>query len=85
MTQEEEKPGFLAGLDLRMFAPLAIMLAIAPGYPEPHLIEKVRMLFQGSLHRPIDIFDLFMHSSGLVILVAALTVRFIMSRNVATE
>ncbi len=44
-------------------------LAIAPIFPEPHLIEKVRMLSEGNLSRPIDIFDLLLHSLPLALLV----------------
>ena len=49
--------------------PLAILLALAPFSPEPHLWEKLNMLFAGTLVRPIDIFDLFLHGTPLVILV----------------
>ncbi len=51
---------------------VALWLAIAPITPEPHLIEKVRMLTQGELKRPIDIFDLFMHAAPLVLLLIRL-------------
>ena len=33
----------------------------APFLPEPHLVEKARMLAAGLLARPIDIFDVFWH------------------------
>ncbi|HAJ91461.1 MAG TPA: RND transporter [Gammaproteobacteria bacterium] len=49
-------------------APLAILLALAPFSPEPHLWEKLKMLFAGTLVRPIDIFDLFLHGTPLLIL-----------------
>jgi hypothetical protein len=49
-------------------APLAIFLALAPFSPEPHLWEKLKMLFAGTLVRPIDIFDLFLHGAPLLIL-----------------
>lgn len=39
----------------------AIFLGLAPFVPEPHLLEKIRMLFQGTLSRPVDIFDLLFH------------------------
>lgn len=39
----------------------AIFLGLAPFVPEPHLFEKIRMLFQGTLSRPVDIFDLLFH------------------------
>ena len=48
--------------------PLAILLALAPFSPEPHLWEKLNMLFAGTLVRPIDIFDLFLHGAPLLIL-----------------
>jgi hypothetical protein len=46
---------------------LAAGLAIAPITPEPHLIEKLRMLAQASLVRPLDIFDLALHATPLLI------------------
>ena len=49
--------------------PLAIFLSLAPFSPEPHLWEKLKMLFAGTLVRPVDIFDLFLHGTPLVILV----------------
>jgi hypothetical protein len=29
--------------------------------PEPHLVEKMRMLAAGTLTEPLDIFDMFWH------------------------
>lgn len=51
---------------------LAVWLGIAPITPEPHLVEKLRMLTQGTLVKPIDIFDLFLHAVPLVLLVIRL-------------
>ncbi len=39
----------------------AIFMLGAPFLPEPHLVEKARMLAEGRLSRPIDIFDVFWH------------------------
>ncbi|MCB1144595.1 MAG: RND transporter [Leptospiraceae bacterium] len=39
----------------------AVFLGLAPFYPEPHLKEKIRMLRNGTLKRPLDIFDLIYH------------------------
>jgi len=47
---------------------VAIYLAGAPFLPEPHLVEKWRLLLEGSLSRPIDIFDFFLHTTPLVVL-----------------
>lgn len=49
------------------FAVIAILMALAPFSPEPHLIEKLRMLSAGELTRPLDIFDLFLHATPLVL------------------
>ena len=47
---------------------VAVLLAVAPFGQEPHLIEKLRMLTSGELRRPIDIFDLFLHGTPLMLL-----------------
>ena len=47
---------------------VAVFFALAPFKPEPHLFEKLRMLSEGTLTRPVDIFDLFMHSLPLMLL-----------------
>ncbi len=46
----------------------ALLLGLAPFFPEPHLWEKLKMLVNGALSRPIDIFDLFLHGSLPVLL-----------------
>lgn len=53
---------------LGLLVVVAAWLAIAPVLPEPHLTEKWRMLLQGSLTRPLDIFDLLLHTLPLVLL-----------------
>lgn len=44
----------------------AVLLGLAPFYPEPHLLEKARMLMHGEALRPIDMFDIFWHSWPLL-------------------
>ena len=56
-----------------MLVPLAIILALAPFTPEPHLWEKLKMLFSGTLSQPIDIFDLFLHGTPLLMLLLKLS------------
>ena len=55
-------------ISLVPLAVAAIFMALAPFSPEPHLMEKSRMLLNGELVKPIDIFDLFMHSFLIVLL-----------------
>ena len=49
---------------------IGVLLGLAPMQPEPHLVEKLRMLSQGVLSKPIDIFDLLMHASAPLLLIA---------------
>lgn len=58
----------LDGLGYRILIPLAIILGLAPFRPEPHLFEKLRMLIGGTLREPIDIFDLVLHASPILLL-----------------
>jgi hypothetical protein len=65
----------LAWLDrfpLALLIALALWLAVAPIVPEPHLVEKLRMLSEGTLTQPIDIFDLLLHTVPLALLVVRL-------------
>lgn len=54
----------------------AIFIALAPFKPEPHLLQKLRMLFAGVLTRPIDIFDLFFHASPALLLLVKIILEF---------
>lgn len=49
-------------LDYKILIPLVLILGFAPFYPQPHIVEKVRMLLAGTLKKPIDVFDLFWHA-----------------------
>jgi len=46
----------------------AVLLGLAPFIPEPHLVEKIKMLLGGELKRPLDIFDLLLHSAPLFLI-----------------
>lgn len=59
---------WLDRLPMRWLAIVAAWLAVAPINPEPHLTEKLRMLGQGTLVRPLDMFDLVMHATPLLLL-----------------
>ena len=63
---------WLDSIPYAVIVPLAVLLALAPFTPEPHLWEKLKMLFAGTLVRPIDIFDLFLHGTPLLILLLKL-------------
>jgi len=39
----------------------AVLMLGAPFVPEPHLVEKARMALDGTLTRPLDLFDVVWH------------------------
>jgi hypothetical protein len=47
---------------------LAVFMLLAPFRPMPHVLEKLIMLKNGALNRPIDIFDLFYHLLPTILL-----------------
>ncbi len=53
-------------------AVVAVLLGLAPFRPEPHLWEKLRMLAEGALVRPIDQFDLLLHGTPVLLLILKL-------------
>ena len=48
---------------------ITLTIGLAPFAPEPHVVEKLKMLVAGDLARPIDIFDLVMHGSPWVLII----------------
>ena len=46
----------------------ALTLGLAPFRP-PHIIEKLQMLFRGTLVRPVDWFDLALHGAPWLLLI----------------
>ncbi|WP_372726228.1 hypothetical protein [Novipirellula sp.] len=61
---------WLDRIPLLLFLVAALTLGLAPFVPEPHLWEKLKMLSYGTLRRPIDIFDLFLHATPWLLLIA---------------
>jgi len=47
-------------------------MILLPFYPMPHFLEKLIMLKNGTLKKPIDIFDLFYHSVPTILLIVKL-------------
>lgn len=63
---------WLDHLSLGLLLIIALTLGLAPFVPEPHVWEKLGMLAAGELVRPIDIFDLLLHGTPWVLLLAKL-------------
>ena len=54
---------------------IAVVLALVP-FGESHFVEKWRMLFAGTLRRPLDWFDLVFHTAPLLVLLAKIVLFF---------
>ncbi|WP_457648806.1 RND transporter [Profundibacter sp.] len=63
---------FLDNISWPTLIMVALLLGLAPFVPEPHVLEKLRMLMAGELSKPIDIFDLVMHGAPWVLVLAKL-------------
>ncbi|MEJ6592354.1 MAG: RND transporter [SAR86 cluster bacterium] len=55
-------------ISLPLLIVLCLSLGLAPFSPEPHLLEKLRVLATGDLTKLIDIFDLLLHGTPWLLL-----------------
>ena len=60
---------WLDDIPYHIFVLFVLFALLAPFRPMPHVVEKLLMFKNGTLTRPIDIFDLIYHLLPLVILV----------------
>lgn len=63
---------WLNAIPLHIIVIMCMTLGLAPFAPEPHVVEKLRMLASGNLHRMVDIGDLLMHGSPWILLILKL-------------
>ncbi|MBA3032320.1 MAG: hypothetical protein KKF85_12995 [Gammaproteobacteria bacterium] len=52
---------FIRDLPFPILIVITVLMLGAPFVPEPHLVEKARMAMNGTLTRPIDLFDVVWH------------------------
>jgi hypothetical protein len=63
---------WLDKISLPIIGILVVTLGLAPYLPQPHVVEKLVMLFAGELKRAIDIFDLLLHGTPWLLLILKL-------------
>ncbi len=73
MPRSDSAVNLLDSIPLSIVVALCMTLGLAPFFPEPHLWEKLKMLFSGTLVRPVDIFDLLLHGLPFMLLGLKLT------------
>ena len=66
----------IESIPLPFFIVFSLFLGLAPFFPEPHLVEKIRMLVNGELIKPLDMFDLLLHGTPWVLLLVKLSLYF---------
>ena len=59
---------FIQALSWTFVLIFPLTLGLTPFTPEPHIVEKLRMLLNGELSKAIDIFDLFLHGAPWILL-----------------
>ena len=59
---------FLDKIPYAILIIIAVIMLLAPFKPMPHVVEKLIMLKNGVLTKPIDIFDLFYHLIPTILL-----------------
>ena len=67
---------FLDYFPYPILVPVAVVMFLLPFSPMPHAVEKLLMLKNGTLNKPIDIFDLIFHTAPLMLLVLKLIGEF---------
>ncbi len=60
-------------LDWTIVVLFCLTLGLAPFAP-PHIVEKLGMLFNGTLKRPLDWFDLFFHGVPWILLIVKIII-----------
>ena len=60
---------FINKLPYPMLIILTVFMLGAPFVPEPHLVEKMRMLMAGTLTKPLDMFDMVWHLIPAMLLI----------------
>jgi hypothetical protein len=58
----------LAKIPVLLLLVACLTLGLAPFLPEPHIWEKLKMLFSGTLTQPVDLFDFAFHGLPWVLL-----------------
>lgn len=60
---------FLDKLPYSILIFATVFMLVTPISPMPHVVEKILMLKNWTLHKPLDIFDLFFHLTPLILLI----------------
>ena len=66
----------------RIIVLACLTLGLAPYFPEPHVLGKLRWLFGGAVGmQPMDYFDLILHAFPFILLIRILIITFKKRKN----
>ena len=69
--------------DWRIIILLCLTLGLAPFFPEPHVVGKLRWVLGGAKGmQPMDYFDLLLHGFPFILLIRWITIKLKQQRNV---
>ena len=69
--------------DWRIIILLCLTLGLAPFFPEPHVVGKLRWVLGGAKGmQPMDYFDLLLHGFPFILLIRWKTIKLKQQRNV---
>lgn len=75
MTTIKTKADSFNYKNIARFALFSLTLGLAPFYPEPHVIGKIRWVMGGAVGmQPMDWFDLVLHGTPWVLLIGSVLV-----------
>jgi hypothetical protein len=63
----------------------SILFGLAPFVPEPHALEKIRMLVHGNLRRPLHSIDLVFHLLPFLLLLLRLARMIVLNKQHAGD
>jgi hypothetical protein len=66
---------FITNIEWNILIIICLTLGLAPFTP-PHILEKISMLINGTLKKPLDWFDLFLHGTPWIILFIKIIITF---------
>ena len=67
---------FIINIPYTVLIGAAILMALMPFQPEPHLVQKFDMLMAGNLTKPLDMFDVLWHLLPTILLIT----KFVISK-----
>jgi hypothetical protein len=70
--------------NISLWAMASVTLGLAPFFPEPHIWKQILNIYHGRLTESIDFLDLLMHGAPWALLILALILKFMPTKQKAS-